>query len=75
MTAYESVIYGAFFDTHSGSVLTDYKFLDVLQTMLTFVVTFELEYGIPFIGPEDEDISAVLKSSNFLSGSSLETCK
>lgn len=51
------------------------KFVDVLKTMLKFAITFELEYGFPFIEANTEDIGADLKRSKLLPGAILATCK
>lgn len=56
-------------------MLSDSKFLNVLETMPTFAKHFELQYVFPFVAAKTEDIGADLKSSNFILEAGLAASK
>lgn len=65
MAARELDFYVCSCKTLAGLVLSDYKLLKVLKTMLKFAKLLELEYGLGFPRAQSKDSRADLAFSNF----------
>lgn len=75
MTAHAAIFSGRFCKSVTYPVLSNFKFLNFLKTMLTIVNTSEVKYGICFFGSNTEHFATNLEELHFFARAILATCK
>lgn len=58
----------------SGIIRLNYRFRNLLQSVVSSFRAFELDYHVPFLGARTSDITLDIDSYPFLCNASMSTC-